>query len=266
MTIDAPTMRDRFAGQLVIEELIREQATIVARPMLQRFFGVSPLATDSTAWYIGARGEIAVGRSLESLPEGWTVFHALPIGKKDRDIDHLVVGRGGIFTVNTKHHRGKTIWVASRSFMVSGQKQPYIPRSEDEARIVTTLLEKWMPSAARVRPVIALVDPKRITIKQAPDVVKVIDARHLVRWLRKQPSMLDAIEVARIVELLDRPETWRDCKPVTDGLMEHFDALHREVRSATVIRAFWGIVGSAMLVGAAYLLLPLIMNWIVSPA
>lgn len=257
-------MRDRFAGQLVIEELIREQARIAARPMLRRLFGVSPLATDSTAWYIGARGEIAVGHSLETLPQGWTVFHALPIGNRDRDIDHLVVGPAGIFTVNTKHHSGKTIWVAPRTFMVSGQKQPYIPSSEDEARIVTTLLEKRMPLAAPVRPVIALVDPKRITIKQAPEVVKVIDARYLVRWLRKQPSMLDAVEVARIVELLDRREIWRDCGPVTDGLMAQFDALDREVRSARFIRAFWGIAAMAMLIGAVYLLLPLIMTWILS--
>jgi hypothetical protein len=78
--------------------------------------------------------------------------------------------------------------------------------------------------------------------------------------------MLDAVEVARIVELLDRPEIWRHCEPVTDGLMAQFDALDREVRSATVMRAFWGIAATAMLIGAVYLLLPLIMAWIVSLA
>jgi hypothetical protein len=266
VTTDTPTMRDRFAGQLVIEELIHEQSTITTRSTLQRFFGVSPLGADSTAWYTGARGEIAVGLILKSLPQGWAVFHALPIGKKDRDVDHLVVGPGGVFTINTKHHSGKSIWVAPRTFMVSGQKQPYIPRSEDEARIVTKLLEKWFPPATPVRPIIALVDPKRITIKQAPELVKVIDAKQLVRWLRKHPSVLDPTEVARIVELLDRPDVWRDCEPATDGLMAQFDALHGEVRSARVIRGFWGIVGIAILIAAAYFLLPPIMTSILSLA
>jgi hypothetical protein len=48
--------------------------------------------------------------------------------------------------------------------------------------------------------------------------------------------------------------------------MAQFDALDREVRSATVMRAFWGIAATAMLIGAVYLLLPLIMAWIVSLA
>lgn len=73
----------------------------------------------------GARGG-AVGRLLENLPEGRTVLHAVPVGKGDSDIDHVGIGRGGESSINTKNHAGHQVWVAGRTFLVNGQKQPHL--------------------------------------------------------------------------------------------------------------------------------------------
>jgi len=70
---------------------------------------VSPLDEERAAWYRGALGEAAVGRLLEKLPEGWTVLHAVPVGKGDSDIDHVVIGPGGVFTINIKNHAGHKV-------------------------------------------------------------------------------------------------------------------------------------------------------------
>jgi len=61
---------------------------------------------------------------LAKLPTGWHVFHSLPAGSHASDIDHVVVGGGGVFIMNTKHHPGATIWVDGDTFMVNGTKHP----------------------------------------------------------------------------------------------------------------------------------------------
>ena len=73
-------MRDRIAAQSVIEELLRQQQALPPRSRFARFWGRSPLAADSVAWYLCAQGEIEVGKILGRLPPEWRVFLALPVG------------------------------------------------------------------------------------------------------------------------------------------------------------------------------------------
>ena len=66
--------------------------------------------TQAHSWAVGLQGERIVGGRLDRLRrDGWKVLHSvqLPSGT---DIDHLVIGRPGVFTVNTKHHRGAAVW------------------------------------------------------------------------------------------------------------------------------------------------------------
>ncbi|WP_166788408.1 nuclease-related domain-containing protein [Cryobacterium sp. TMS1-13-1] len=201
-------MRHRIAAQSVIEELLHQQLSMPPRTRFARFWGVSPLAADSVAWYRGAQGEIEVGRILSRLPPEWRVFHALPIGEADADIDHLVIGPGGIFTINTKHHRGKKIWIAERAFLVNGHKQPYLRNSKFEATRVTKILHERMPQLPPVQAVIALVSPASITIKKQPEEVKILDAYNLRRWLLKRPVILAEAELVELAAIVDAPETW----------------------------------------------------------
>jgi hypothetical protein len=54
----------------------------------------------------GARGEEHVGAILESLSDnGWRPIHGAYLGRGD--IDHILIGPGGIFTIETKSHQGR---------------------------------------------------------------------------------------------------------------------------------------------------------------
>jgi len=54
----------------------------------------------------GARGERAVGAEIEILsPDGWHVLHNISLGRGD--VDHVLIGPGGIYTIETKSHRGR---------------------------------------------------------------------------------------------------------------------------------------------------------------
>ena len=253
MTINAPAMRQQFAAQAVIEELLRQHAGTAPRTAFARFFGYSPLSEESVSWYLGATGEIAVGQILATLPPEWTSFHALPIGKKGADIDHIVIGPGGVFTINTKHHAGKPVWVGGRTLMVSGQKQPYIRNSEYEAGRVTKLLRERMPLLPAAQPVLALVNPKTLTIKTTPEQVKVVDATGLRRWLLNRPAVFEVAELGQLAAIIDDPATWPPAlfPPIANSMLR-FAALDVEVRAARTRRRVWSFFGSLTLMAALF--------------
>jgi hypothetical protein len=53
-----------------------------------------------------------VGRKLNrwAAAAGWHVLHAVPIGTRGTDIDHVVIGPFGLVTVNTKT-TSTSVWV-----------------------------------------------------------------------------------------------------------------------------------------------------------
>ena len=68
-------------------------------------------------------------------------MHDLPIGSQGANIDHLVIGPSGVFTINTKNLTGY-IWVAGSTFMQNGERRNYIPAIIREARRVERNLSK----------------------------------------------------------------------------------------------------------------------------
>jgi hypothetical protein len=57
-------------------------------------------------WLRGAEGERAVGEVLAQLEnEGWRALHDVSLGRGN--VDHVLVGPGGIFTIETKSHGGR---------------------------------------------------------------------------------------------------------------------------------------------------------------
>jgi len=81
------------------------------RTFVARVFGVH---TEERAWRVGAVGEEKVADRLAKLvtkDPRWRVLHAIPVGERGSDIDHLAIGPAGVFTINAKYHAGAKIWV-----------------------------------------------------------------------------------------------------------------------------------------------------------
>ncbi len=178
---------ERVPAQAVMEEFLALQGLERPRSTLQRVFGVSPLSEETRPWYSGALGEIAVGRILAGLGPDWLVLHAVPVGTGSTDIDHVLVGPGGVFTINTKNHSGQPVWVAGRTLMVAGKKTRHLYNAAHEAARASKLLSAAAGDAVDVTAVVVIVEPKSLTIKVAPEQVTVVTERQLLRWLNAAP-------------------------------------------------------------------------------
>jgi hypothetical protein len=224
----------------VIAACLQTQSSVPTRSGVSRLFGRSPLSDDSRPWYLGALGELQVAQQLAKLGAGWTVLHSVPIGERGSDIDHVVIGTAGVFTINTKFHEDARIWVGSKRLLVSGQKTDHLRNSRFEAQRVTRALTAITGLPIDTRPVIVLVGIRSITIRERPADVAVLRDTELVRWLNRCPTTLDADVRERLTIALGQRDHWAAPSvqaPEVD--IQAFAALRHEVDSARRARALW---------------------------
>lgn len=251
---DSPALTTRNFGTVaaasVIAECLRVQADVLPRSAFARFIGRSPLSDDSLPWYRGALGELNVASLLASLDDGWTVLHSVPIGTRGSDIDHVVVGAAGVFTINSKFHEGARVWVGGRRILVNGQKTDHLRNMRYEVARTQTLLSTVIGADVPVRGAIVIVGAKQITIREQPTGVAVVGASQLLRWLKKQKPLLEPAQLAAVAAVVRTEATWStepSALPDTSG----FATLRREVESASRTRMTWGIAALVAILGTA---------------
>ncbi|GHB58799.1 hypothetical protein GCM10010331_53260 [Streptomyces xanthochromogenes] len=110
------------------------------------------------SWYTGLDGERRVGRELERLSAlGWRVLHGVE-KSNGGDIDHLLIGPGGVFSINTKTHPAASVWVGDTMAKVNnGRPHPYAAASKAEAAYVRGVLERYCDFAVVVEPALVFV-------------------------------------------------------------------------------------------------------------
>lgn len=169
--------------------------------------------TEERAWRIGAKGEAKVGGLLDDLANSdprWRVVHSVPVGTVGSDIDHVVVGPGGVFTLNTKHHPDAKVWVAGNTFMVNGHPQKYVRNSRFEAQRAAKLLASAAGIPVRATGIIVVMGAQSLRVREAPADVAVVARRQIVKWLRAQPELLPVPDVERLYGVARRSTT---CRP-----------------------------------------------------
>ncbi|QYF72338.1 nuclease-related domain-containing protein [Cryobacterium sp. PAMC25264] len=210
--------------------------------------GMIRLNEEARPWYTGAIGERRVGKLLAELGPDWTVLHSVPVGSGTSDIDHVVIGQPGVFTINTKHHPGKSVWIGGKGMLVGGHKVPYIRNAVHEAARAATLLSAASGMTVPVTSIITLVDVSNVVTKSPPDggVVElhIVTERQLLQTLTTRP-VLSIEQVQRIVDVAALPATWRKKpQPYQDGVAINtaFEALHDGVAVMDAHirrRAYW---------------------------
>ena len=181
-------------------------------PLLTSAAALLGIRTSAQQFAAGARGERTVGRQLSTWAAryGWYVLHAVPVGRRGADIDHVVIGPFGVVTVNTKT-TGTAVWVGEYGLTVGGKPVDYLRKSRSEASRAGRLLNRATGLIVPVQPAIVFVGARRVTVRRGgPADVAVLPApRALRRWLRKQPPVLDPGQVQAIYEAARRPASWQ---------------------------------------------------------
>ncbi|TFD05505.1 NERD domain-containing protein [Cryobacterium sp. TMT1-66-1] len=256
-----PATPGGFAGQSVVEELLRQHADRPARSRIARTLGASPLDANELSWLRAAQAEMIVGDILGRLPEGYSVYHSLPIRNTAFWVDHLVVGPGGIFAINSKTHWDRDLTGALRSIPINDHAMPYLRDARFESAQITALLGAVLPAATVVQPVIVLVNPHKILLARKPDAVTVIDSPRLRRWLVARPRVFSAKQQAALTAAIDDPATWRAAaQPLAPAhLHARFTALEQQVAAARTRRTTFAVLaGAAAATVLAVATLPLI--------
>jgi hypothetical protein len=204
--IDLATNR---AGAEAREQALAAREAAPVKTFLARALGVH---TDERAWRIGADGEEKVAAQLAKAARKdprWRFLHAIPVGDRGCDIDHLIIGPGGIFTANAKHHPGAKIWVGGDAFLVNGNRQPYIRNSRHEAARAAKLLTAACGFSVHVEGVVVTVNADDVTIKKAPNGVHVVPRMQVAKWLLRHGDIHSAEDLEAIFDAARRSTTWR---------------------------------------------------------
>jgi hypothetical protein len=202
-------LAERRAGAMARQQALALRQAAPVRTFVARVLGVH---TDERAWRIGADGEEKVAARLAKLAKKdprWSFVHAIPVGENGSDIDHLVVGPGGVFTLNAKHHPGARIWIRGNAFRVNGTQVPYVRNSRHEAERAGRYLAGACGFPVAVVGIIVPVGADSITIKEPPADVRVVTRMALTDWLRRRPPILDDATIAAVFEVARRSTTWR---------------------------------------------------------
>jgi hypothetical protein len=200
-------------GQGVRELADAELAAMKERSRAGTFIARTfDMKTDERAWRVGAGGEETVGARLEKLVRhGWHVLHAVPVGDRGSDIDHVVIGPGGVFTVNTKTHPDGRVWVGRNSVRVNGHAVPYLRNSRFEAQRTERLLSAAVGLPVPVRPALVFLTGTlipNVTIKTAPDDVVILDRTDIPGAFKRSSRKLTGEQVTRIYDQARRSTTW----------------------------------------------------------
>jgi hypothetical protein len=168
---------------------------------------------------LGLEAEMAAGQELSQLiADGFAVFHDIP-GNKKFNVDHVVVGRSGVFAIETKG-RAKRVRGDESGYRVTfdqGRLQfPGWSEVEplEQARRNAIWLGRWLTSAVggpiNAKPVLLL--PGWFVDRKSPSDVAIINGtRPRQYFLKVQGAALSAQLLKQIVHQLD--SRCRDIEP-----------------------------------------------------
>lgn len=163
--------------------------------------------TDERAWRVGADGEEAVGSALERMRPPWRVVHSVPVGERGSDIDHVVIGPAGVFTVNTKHHPDARIRVYPNAVYVAGRAYPYLRNARHESDRAARMLARAVGWPVSVTPVLAFVAADVSMVSGGPADVLISPGR-IARRLAERPVTLTKEQIEDLFAVARWSATW----------------------------------------------------------
>lgn len=193
LSVVAGFLADRYIGSMGWVAFV-----VVGAFLGLQFWGTS---AHIVAYGKGAEGERRTGGSLQKLPD-YSVLHDRKIPGSRANIDHIAIGPGGVFVIETKNYSGK-VTVRGDDLLVSGRKRTaIIEQTWREAVAVQGVLA---PELARlgldVTPILCIHGAELPWSRTTVQGVRVCGARELRGVMGKAERRLTPEDVDRLVKL-----------------------------------------------------------------
>jgi hypothetical protein len=157
-------------------------------------------SSEAIAWRRGAAGERRTARLLGPLEQlGWVVLHDLAVPGSRANVDHLAIGPGGIFVVDSKQYRGR--------LQLDGSGRLWHGRYPLAPTLQTVSFEADQAARVLPNPGVVVVPIVAVHGAQVPwgkvvmTGVPIVPARRLPSMLRQLPAVLGP---ERVVDLADQ--------------------------------------------------------------
>jgi hypothetical protein len=156
-------------------------------------------SSDAVAWRRGAAGERRTARLLGQLERhGWEVLHDLAVPGSRANLDHLAIGPGGVFVIDSKQYRGRLqLDPTGRLWHGRYPLAPTLRAVSFEADQAAQVLPD--PGVAVV-PIVAVHGAQVPWGKLVVAGVTVVPARRLPSILRQLPTVLSPERVAGLAD------------------------------------------------------------------
>jgi hypothetical protein len=154
---------------------------------------------DAVAWRRGAAGERRTARLLGPLQrQGWAVLHDLAVPGSRANIDHLVIGPGGVFVIDSKHYRGRLQFDGSGRLWHG--RYPLAPTLRTVDYEADQAAQVLVDPGVVVVPIVAVHGAQVPWGKVVMNGVPVVAARRLPSMLRALPAVLGPERVAVLAD------------------------------------------------------------------
>lgn len=147
----------------------------------------------------GAAGEAATAEVLAGLPSEWTALHDVRWpGRRLANVDHVVIGPGGVFVIDSKNWSGRVSTEGGHLRQNGRSREKAVASAADAALAVAELIG---PHATHVYPVLCFVGHDEIA-GWCRDVM-ICCTGNLRRMLETRPPVLSAAQIADACVRLD---------------------------------------------------------------
>jgi nuclease-like protein len=189
-----PMRRTGFqTGLIVALEMVVLIAVFLGLRWLDRYS--DRLAKERFRWLRGGHGEELVGWYLNTLPDTWHVFHNVKI-LDHCDLDHVLIGPGGLFCISTKTERGLYTMPRDGTYLLNGVETDHIREAK---RLTMALSDRLAEDCDRPRWIQAvLVTPiAYIEFASFQKQIWVLHEGNLPDVFEKEKGKLSAEEIRR---------------------------------------------------------------------
>lgn len=148
----------------------------------------------------GAYAEEVVAERLKELPEGYQVFNDITF--EGFNIDHVAVGPGGIFLVETKSHKGN-VDAKGDTLLLNGAQpsKNFLNQAWRQAYQLRDFIKKHSSKEWNITPVLCFTRAF-VKIRQPIKGIAVVNGKYLSTYLSRQSKKLSSEDIEIVTRIL----------------------------------------------------------------